>query len=108
MRHNTAPRHTVRILVAVAVVGGALSLSACQTPTESTQPTVAPTVAPQSDPVDQTRIDEYAGRPADRVEEDIQRRIRNGELPSSDCQRYTLVEHPDGGYHLVCTVPAPE
>ncbi|WP_243074680.1 hypothetical protein [Microbacterium sp. SS28] len=101
MRNTVEARFMTRTLVLVAIAGAALGLAACQTAAESVAP--VPVVAPQSGPVDQRMIDEYAGRPADRVAEDLERRVRNGELPSSSCRRHTVVEHPDGGYHLVCT-----
>jgi hypothetical protein len=41
------------------------------------------------------------------VAEELQRRVDAGQLPSSACLQHSLVEHPDGGYHLVCAVPAP-
>ncbi|MEU1970262.1 hypothetical protein ABZ477_01245 [Microbacterium sp. NPDC019599] len=94
-----------RIIVITAIAAGALGLTACQT---GAQPSVQPISVPQRGPVDQSRIEEYAGRPADRVAEDIERRIREGQLPSSACRRHAVVEHPDGSYHLVCTVPATE
>ncbi|MFH8250270.1 hypothetical protein ACH3VR_07890 [Microbacterium sp. B2969] len=94
-----------RAIAAAVIVGGALGLSGCATATLPPGP--QPILVPQQAPADQTLVKEYAGRPADRVAEELQRRVGAGELPSSTCRRHTVVEHPDGGYHLVCTMPAP-
>jgi len=105
---STSPqtRPIIRCIVVLAIVGGGLGLTACQTVAPAPQPHhISP---PRSGPVDPRLIEEYAGRPADRVAEEVQRRVDAGELPSSACLQHVVVEHPDGGYHLVCAVPAPE
>ncbi|WP_345802930.1 hypothetical protein AAIB33_07565 [Microbacterium sp. AZCO] len=91
-----------RVLVVSAIVGATLGLAGCQTATLPSGP--QPIMAPHQAPVDHALGQEYAGRPADRVAEELQRRVAAGELPSSTCLRYSVVEHPDGGYHLVCTM----
>ena len=55
-------------------------------------------------PFDRTLIEKFGGRPVDRVAEEIERAIEDGELPSPDCISHRVVEHPDGGYHLVCVL----
>ena len=103
MRNTFESRRITRALVVAAIAGAALTLTACQTAAQSAP---APVVAPQSDPVVQEPGDEVAGRSADRIAEEIDRRVRAGQLPSSACRRHVVVEQPDGEYHLVCTVPA--
>jgi hypothetical protein len=105
MDTSTKPRPFTRCVVVLAIASGALGLTACQTVAQSPQPHhISP---PRHGPVDARIIEEYAGRPADRVAEELQRRVDAGQLPSSACLQHSLVEHPDGGYHLVCAVPAP-
>lgn len=96
-------RSAARALAVVLLAGGAaIGLAACQTPSAAPAGP-APAVAPQRGPVDQHLVERYAGRPADRIDEDIARAIARGEHPSPACARRTVVEHPAGGWHLVCT-----
>ena len=105
MSKSTQTRRITRCIVVLAIAGGALGLTACQTVAPTPQPHH---ISPRSyGPVDARIIEEYAGRPADRVAEELQRRVDAGQLPSSACLQHVVVEHPDGGYHLVCAVPAP-
>ena len=91
-----------RSLMVAVVAGGVLGLAGCQTPAETSEPGIT---VPRQGPVEQRLIDEYSGRPADRVADELQRRLDAGELPSSRCLQHSIVEHPDGGYHLVCAIP---
>jgi hypothetical protein len=105
MTTSTQTRPISRCILVLAIAGAALGLAGCQTVAQAPQTDhISP---PRSGPVDPRLIEEYAGRPADRVAEEMQRRVDAGELPSSACLQHVVVEHPDGGYHLVCAVPAP-
>ncbi len=88
----------------VAIAGGAV-LTGCQTDVGA--PGEQRISVPPQGAVDLTYRHEYADRPADRVAEELERRIADGRLPSSGCLQHSLVEHPAGGYHLVCGVVAP-
>lgn len=97
-------RRAARALaVALLACAAASGLAACQT-TQPAGPQPAPIVAPQRGP-DQYLIDTYRGRPVDRIEEELRRQVGEGQRPSSACLRHAVVEHPHGGYHLVCAQP---
>ena len=105
MRNTFEPRFILRAVVGALIAGAALGLAGCQTP--QIAPTPSPVAAPQAGPVDHATVERYAGRTADRVAEDLDRQVRAGQLPSPDCRRHIVVEHPDGGFHLACIAPAP-
>lgn len=91
-----------RRLLGVALVAStaAIGLTACQTATAPAAS--APLAVTDPRPFDRTLIEKYGGRPVDRVAEEIERAIRTGQQPSPDCISHHVVEHPEGGYHLVC------
>ncbi len=98
MNTNIIGRRAGRVLCVVLLAStAAIGLSACQT---VAAPEAVAVIAPQ--PFDRTQIERYAGRPVDRVAEQIERAIQAGQLPSPDCISHHVVEHPKGGYHLVC------
>ncbi|MET0828375.1 MAG: hypothetical protein ABWY26_02550 [Microbacterium sp.] len=101
MNMNIIRRRTARALAVVVLAStAAIGLSACQTaPAPAAAGQVQPAV-PR--PFDRTLIENYGGRPVDRVAEEIERAIQTGQLPSPDCISHHVAEHPDGGYHLVC------
>lgn len=91
---------TVRVLAAATIAGALIGLAGCQTGNVDAE--VAPTPSPVHAP--------GAGVPngferqsVDRIEQEVQRQIARGVRPASTCVDYTVVEHPDGGFHLVCS-----
>jgi hypothetical protein len=98
MYTHTIGRPAARALAVVLLASGAaIGLAACQTP-----PAPAAVEEIVSRPLDRMLIEKYGGRPVDRVAEDIERAIGDGQLPSQGCISHHVVEHPQGGYHLVC------
>ena len=101
MNTNIIGRRAGRVLcVAVLASAAAIGLTACQTVTAPAAP--APAAVTDLRPFDRTSIEKYGGRPVDRVAEEIERALQAGQLPSPDCISHHVVEHPEGGYHLVC------
>jgi hypothetical protein len=99
MNTSIIGRPAARALAVFLLAGGAtIGLAACQTPPAPAPP--AP--VQQMRPFDRMLIEQYGGRPVDRVAEDIERAIGNGQLPTPGCISHHVAEHPDGGYHLVC------
>lgn len=99
MNTNITGRPGVRALAVILLASGAaIGLTACQTPTAPPVPVEQADPRPFGGPL----IERYGGRPPDRVAEDIERAIQDGQLPSPGCISHRAVEHPDGGYHLVC------
>ena len=92
--HRAGRALAVVLLVSTAAIG----LTACQTAPAAPAP--AGVTAPR--PLDRMLIEKYGGRPVDRVAEEIERAIRGGQLPSPACISHRVMEHPEGGYHLVC------
>lgn len=93
-------RTAIRVWAVALLAGAAIGLAGCQTPAPGAQ------VAPASDTQHAPGVrapEGYRGQPADRYEEELQRQIARGMQPSPNCLDHTVVEHPDGGYHLVCT-----
>lgn len=105
MSKTSRTGYLARWFAVLAIAGGAVVLTGCQTPVQA--PGQQPISVPQHGLVDQRYLEEYAGRPADRAADELQRRIDDGLLPSSACLQHSLVEHPDGGYHLACAAVAP-
>lgn len=91
-------RRATRAL-AVALLAGAtaIGLAGCQSPTDAGQP------APQAIPASPALGERYAGLPADRIVDRLRRDIRQGLAPEPGCLLNIVVEHPEGGYRLVCT-----
>jgi predicted RNase H-like nuclease len=104
MNTNIIGRPTARALAVVLLASSAaIGLSACQTAAAPAAPAAPAQVQPDAPrPFDRTLIEQYGGRPADRVAEEIHRAIQAGQLPSPDCISHHVVDHPEGGYHLVC------
>ena len=101
MNTNTIGRPAARALAVVLLAGGAaIGLAACQTPPDPAPPAPVEQVAPRL--LDRMLIEKYGGRPVDRVAEDIERAIGDGQLPTPGCISHHVAEHPSGGYHLVC------
>ena len=101
MNANITIGSAARALAVVLLASGAaIGLSACQTTTAPPPP--APVERPIPRPFDRTLIERYGGRPVDRIAEDIDRATRDAQLPLPGCINHQVVEHPDGGYHLVC------
>ncbi len=101
-------RGAVRALAVVLLTGGvAIGLAACQSSSAAPAGSVPDTAREEQHgvPMDPRVAERYAGRPADRIEEEILRDARDG-MPSTDCVRHVVVEHPDGGYHLTCVQTA--
>jgi hypothetical protein len=97
-------RTTAHALAVVLLASGAaIGLTACQT---ATAPAPAPLELTNTRPLDRMLIEKYGGRPADRVAEQIERAIEDGQLPSQHCIIHHVVEHPAGGYRLVCVQTA--
>ena len=94
--------HRAGRALAVVLLGttAAIGLTACQTAPAPAAPAPVGVTAPR--PLDRMLIEKYGGRPADRVAEEIERAIQSGQLPSPDCISHHVMEHPAGGYHLVC------
>lgn len=90
-------RATSALAVALLAGAAAVGLAGCQTPTDAGQP------APQTIPAPPALGERYAGLPADRIVDRLGRDIRQGVLPEPGCILNVVVEHPDGGFHLVCT-----
>jgi hypothetical protein len=98
MNTNIIGGRTARALAVLLLAGGAaIGLAACQTP-----PAPAPVEQINPRPLNRMLIEKYGGRPVDRIAEDIERAIGNGQLPTPGCISHHVAEHPDGGYHLVC------
>ena len=101
MNTNIIGRRARRVLgVVLLASAAAIGLTACQTATAPAAPAPAALTAPR--PFDRTLTEQYGGRPVDRVAEEIERALQSGQLPSPDCISHHVVEHPEGGYHLVC------
>jgi hypothetical protein len=97
-------RHTAGAVAAALLAGGAaIGLTACQIEAAPAAPGPVEQTVPRWS--DRSLIDRYGGRPVDRIAEEIERAIQDGQLPSPRCTRHHVVEHPDGGYHLVCVQP---
>jgi hypothetical protein len=101
MNTNIIGSRARRVLgVALLASTGAIGLTACQTVTAPAAP--APVAVTDPRPFDRALIEKHGGRPVDRVAEEIERMLQAGQLPSPGCISHHVVEHPEGGYHLVC------
>jgi len=101
MNTDIIGRRARRVLGVVLVASAAaIGLTACQTGAAPAAPAPISVTAPR--PLDRMLIENYGGRPVDRVAEEIERAVQGGHLPSSDCIGHHVVEHPEGGYHFVC------
>ena len=104
MNSNIIGRRAGRALAVVLLASAAaIGLTACQTPPAPAAPAPAGATAPR--PLDRMLIEKYGGRPVDRAAEEIDRAIRGGQLPSPECISHRVMEHSEGGYHLVCVQP---
>jgi hypothetical protein len=102
MNMKSAKRGVARVLAAAAIAGALVGLAGCQTGNADT--TIAPTPSPVHAPGAGLPRG-FEGQSADRMEREVQRQIARGVRPSSTCADHTVVEHPDGGFHLVCAQP---
>ncbi|MDY0909422.1 hypothetical protein [Microbacterium sp. CFBP9034] len=125
MNINTSDRftrgHRVGRLSALIVVGVvAVGLAGCQTPAVWDNPAAPPVrqaearpagVAPHAtaDQIERalslresTIAARYAGVPADRVAEQLDRERDASRGFLSGCVSYRVVEHPGGGWHVIC------
>ena len=101
MYTNTIGRPAARALaVALLASGAAIGLAACQSVPAPAPPAPLEQIVPR--PLDRMLIEKYGGRPVDRVAEDIERAVEDGQLPMPGCISHHVAEHPGGGYHLVC------
>ena len=105
-------------LVAVGVVS--LALAGCQTPASADTPAAPPNsrvdarpagVAPHATADQIERVlalreaavaARYPGAPADRVAEQLERDRDGWRGFRTGCLSYRVVEHPDGGWHVLC------
>ena len=102
MNTNIIGRRARRVLgVVLLASAAAIGLTACQTAAAPAAPAQVPARRAPSRSI-ALLIENYGGRPADRVAEEIERAVQGGQLPSPDCISHHVVEHPEGGYHLVC------
>lgn len=102
---TTKGRRAAVALAAVLMAGTAIGLAGCQSPKAAPAGPVSVQGEPASgwqSGLQRELARRYGGIPADRVAEEIARRVADGELPDRSCDQEHIVEHPDGGYHLVC------
>ncbi|WP_374313876.1 hypothetical protein [Microbacterium sp.] len=119
-----APRRVRNLTVAVVVGVLTLSAAGCQS-TLREEPAPAPTSSAGAVPVDirpaglgphatadqiervlayrlALLSERYAGQPADRIAEQLERERDASRGFTAGCLSYRLVEHPAGGWHVVC------